>query len=157
MDDNDDDVVLLEVTLRKEAIPFHLRQFDNISAATAYLKGEGSFADRAVHPLPAVALLDHQLAGCTASQALPELRKLPGCDQFPWVVFSGTCSPAHIADSYQAGADHFVSKPAARARLALVLKTLYDCISANPPCFLALRALEEYRASTPRDSTATSQ
>jgi hypothetical protein len=48
VDEKEDDIVLVEIALRYAAIPFRLRQFDNIAAATAYLKGEGSFADRAV-------------------------------------------------------------------------------------------------------------
>ena len=155
MDDKKDDIVLVEIALRYAAIPFRLRQFDNIAAATAYLKGEGSFADRAVHPLPSVILLDHQLAGCTASEALPELKKFPGCNKLPWVVFSGTLSPVKVADCYRAGADHFILKPRDASRLMLVLKTLYDCVTATPPCFVLLRSLEEYRGPSP-EATALS-
>ena len=62
MEDDPDDIVLAEIAIRLAAIPFRLRHFPNIAAATAYLKGEGGFADRAVHPLPSAVLLDYHLA-----------------------------------------------------------------------------------------------
>jgi len=89
VEDNADDILLAEIAIRQAAIPFRLRQFANIAPATPYLKGEGGFADRAVQPLPSAVLLDHQLAGCTAADALPELKKLPGCHALPWIIFSG--------------------------------------------------------------------
>jgi CheY-like chemotaxis protein len=147
VDDNGDDILLAELTIRRAAIPFRLRQFETMPAAVAYLKGEGSFADRAVHPLPSAVLLHHQLAGCNRADALPELRKLPGCSRMPWVIVSGTESPAKIAYSYQAGADHFLVKPPDTERLRQVLQTLYDCVTAVPSCYLLLQALAEYRPS----------
>jgi response regulator RpfG family c-di-GMP phosphodiesterase len=146
VDDGRDDVVLIEAAIRMAAIPFSLRAFATISAAAAHLKGEGSFADRSSHPFPDLALFDYHLAGGTAAEALPELRKLPGCSSVPFIVFSGSESAERILNSYQAGADHFLLKPSGLQRLELIVKTLYDCATSTPPCYLALCELPEYQS-----------
>lgn len=145
LDDNRDDIVLIEAAIRMAAIPFSLRTFATIRAATAYLNGEGSFADRTIHPFPQLALLDYQLRGVTVAEVLPALKKLPGCSNLPFVIFSGSESADRLKNSYQAGADHFLLKPSGLHRLELIVKTLYDCATSIPPCYLALRALPEYQ------------
>jgi CheY-like chemotaxis protein len=145
VDDSENDTLLLKAAVRNAAIPFGLRQFDAIPSASAYLKGEGVFADRAVHPLPVAVLLDYQLSGFTAGDALPDIRKLPHCEALPFVILSGSQSPAKIAHSYHAGADHFLVKPSQLGRLGLILQTLYDSVTSSPPCYLALQALAEYQ------------
>ena len=145
VDDNADDLVLLQAAIRMAAIPFRLRQFATVAAASAYLKGDGSFADRDLCPLPIAVLLDHNLTGFTGADALPEIRKLPGCSTLPLIIFSGSESPLNVRQCYEAGADHFISKTSNLERLQLILKTLYGCAASSPPCYLALRALTEYQ------------
>ena len=145
VDDAEDDIMLLNAALQRGAIPFRLKQFTSIAPAIAYLRGEGSFNDRELHPLPSAVLLDHHLCGFTGAEALTELRKLPGCSRLPFVILSGSESPEHLRESYEAGADHFILKPSGQGRLELVLKTLYECATARPPCFTAFQALAEYR------------
>jgi len=50
VDDNRDDIILIGAAIRMAAIPFCLRTFATIPTATAYLTGEGDFADRTIHP-----------------------------------------------------------------------------------------------------------
>ena len=149
VDDTEDDIVLMEMTILRAALPFRLRQFATITAAVAYLKGEGSFSNRSLHPLPFAVLLDYRLTGVTAAEALPELLRIPECRGLPFVIFSGSESPAVIALGYRAGASHFLLKPNSPGRLEVLLKTLYDCATAHPPCYLAIRALPEYQARKP--------
>lgn len=99
VDDNADDLVLLQAAIRMAAIPFRLRQFATVAAASAYLKGDGSFADRDLCPLPIAVLLDHNLTGFTGADALPEIRKLPGCSTLPLIIFSGSESPLNVRQS----------------------------------------------------------
>jgi CheY-like chemotaxis protein len=145
VDDNADDLVLLQAAIRMAAIPFRLRQFATVAAAIVYLRGHESFADRDLCPLPIAVLLDHELSGFAGADALPEIRKLPGCSTLPFVIFSGSESPLAVRQSYEAGADHFITKTSDLGRLELILKTLYGCATSNPRCYLALRALTEYQ------------
>jgi CheY-like chemotaxis protein len=145
VDDNRDDIVLMEAAIRMAAIPFSLRTFATIPAATAYLKGEGDFADRAIHPFPKLALIDYHLGSRTVAEVLPELRKLPGCASLPFVIFSGSESADRLNDSYQAGADCFLLKPSGLQRLEFIVKALYDCVASRPPSLHALRELPEYQ------------
>jgi CheY-like chemotaxis protein len=145
IDDNEDDLVLIADALRRGVIPFRLRQFDDLSAARSYLLGEGDFAARGLHPLPSAVLLDLQFASGDTSDALPELRKIPGCNQLPWIILSDTSSPAKIAEAYGAGADCFLLKPFGTEPLAIILQTIYDCVSAGSRISLLLEALAEYQ------------
>lgn len=147
VDDDADDLVLLQAAIRMAAIPFRLRQFATIAAAIAYLKEDGSFADRDLCPLPIAVLLDHNLTGFTGADALSEIRKLPGCSTLPFIIFSGSESPLNVRQSYEAGADHFISKTSDLGRLQHILKTLYGCATSRPRCYLAFQALAEYKSS----------
>ncbi|MEY2429154.1 MAG: hypothetical protein QOJ40_2039 [Verrucomicrobiota bacterium] len=154
VDDNRDDIVLMEAAVRMAEIPFSLRTFTTITAATAYLTGQGDFADRTIHPFPKLVLLDYHLGGITSTEALPELRKLPECGALPFVIFSGSESGDGLNGSEQAGSEHFLVKPSGLHRLEFIVKALYDCANSTPPCCLALRALPEYqRCAAPARDT----
>ncbi len=145
IDDNQDDLVLIADALHRGSIPFRLRQFNDLSVARSYLRGDGDFAARGLHPLPSAVLLDLQFASGDASLALPELRLIPGCHQLPWIVLSDTSSPAKIAQAYRAGADCYLLKPFGTEPLGLILRTIYECVSTDSPVSTLLQALAEYQ------------
>jgi len=145
LDDCDDDLVLVEAAIRTAAIPFDLRQFNNIRDATDYLKGEGIFADRTDHPFPTVFLLDYKLNGTTACQCLPAIRSLPRCRDLIVVILTGSDYHSHIRRSYKSGADHLFTKPVSCSELTLILKELHYCATLSPACYATLQALQHYR------------
>ena len=61
VEDNADDVLFLERAFRTSTIDTSLRVVTDGAAAIDYLMGQGEYAGRSAHPLPAVMLLDVNL------------------------------------------------------------------------------------------------
>lgn len=58
VEDNEDDVFLMKRALQTAGIVNALHVVEDGQQAVDYLSGEGIFADRLSHPLPAVIFLD---------------------------------------------------------------------------------------------------
>src|SRR5207302_1109101 len=58
VDDDDNDVLLLKHAIRSAKMVCHLQVVNDPEMASAYLGGEGAYADRKCFPLPALVLLD---------------------------------------------------------------------------------------------------
>ena len=67
VDDDDDAHVILNLAFAKAGIAPRLRTLNGGGEAISYLAGEGQFADRAMHPLPNVVLLDLKMPRCLGS------------------------------------------------------------------------------------------
>ena len=63
-------------------------------------------------PMPDLVLLDLNLPKIDGLEVLREIRKLPGLERLPVVVFTGSENPLDAASVYEAGANCFVTKPA---------------------------------------------
>ncbi len=83
VEDNPDDVYFARRALRNAAPDVTVAFVHDGQAALEYLHGVGPFADRGVHPLPAMVFLDlklpyvHGLSVLEAIRADPELQRLP--------------------------------------------------------------------------------
>jgi CheY-like chemotaxis protein len=92
--------------------------------ALAYLEGEGDYADRARHPLPAVIITDLHLAGMGGMELLEGVRARPDCAEVPVVVMSGSTDGRDIEQVHRLGAAAYLVKPIAFEALLGVLHDL---------------------------------
>lgn len=76
VEDDEDDFFLTERVLRRY-VRGRIVHLENGRAALDYLQGNGAFADRAQHPLPAVMFLDLKMNHCTGLEVLAALRTRP--------------------------------------------------------------------------------
>ena len=110
-EDNSTDALMVRRAFTKAGLRGTLDVVDDGDKAVAYLSGQGAFADRARHPLPAVLLLDLKLPRRSGLEVLAWLRQQPGLKRLPVVVLTSSEESADINRAYDLGANSYLVKP----------------------------------------------
>lgn len=92
--------------------------------AIAYLRGEGSFADRSRHPLPCFLLLDLNLPRKSGLEVLADLRQRHSAGQLPVVMFSSSDALQDKERAAALGANDYRVKPATWDDFCAVVRDL---------------------------------
>src|SRR5215475_7526636 len=145
VDDSPDDHSLLQAAATRTRTPLLFQPFFSADPAIAYLKGELPFGDVTVYPRPHLVLCDYDLGATNGSALVAAVRAASPCADLPIIVYSGFGNDDTAAKSYEAGADYFLCKPFALARLDALVRTLYACATSQPPNFHALLRLPEHK------------
>ena len=110
-EDNSTDALMVRRAFTKARLQGTLDVVDDGDKAVAYLSGQGEFADRARHPLPALLLLDLKLPRRSGLEVLAWLRQQPGLRRLPVVVLTSSEESADINRAYEEGANSYLVKP----------------------------------------------
>jgi CheY-like chemotaxis protein len=124
VEDEDDDVALLKRAFRKVGIVNPVTFLADGEAAVQYLAGEGGFADRAAHPLPALVLLDLKLPRKSGLDVLAWLREQPAVRRIPVVVLTSSRQNRDLERAYDLGANSYLVKPVEFADLVSMIEAL---------------------------------
>jgi CheY-like chemotaxis protein len=126
VEDDANDVELVQMAFRKAKSECRIIVVNDGDDAISYLKGEGAYADRAVHPLPAVILLDVKLPRRSGLEVLEWVRSTtdPRLRRVPVLMLTSSNQPMDIARAYDLGANSFLVKPADLAVLTELMKTI---------------------------------
>lgn len=73
-----------------------------------YLQSEGEFSERAI---PDLILLDLNLPGKGGQEILKELKSSDQFGAIPVIILTGSTNPAEIDQSYDSGANCFLTRP----------------------------------------------
>jgi len=111
VEDEEDDALFMQMAFKRVGAEGTLRIVKDGRKAIAYLKGEESYADRAVHPLPALILLDLNLPLLSGFEVLTWIREQPRFQQTPVVIFSSSGRPEDRSKAEFQGANHYALKP----------------------------------------------
>jgi CheY-like chemotaxis protein len=136
VEDDEDDVTLLRRAFQRAAIANPLHVVGNGEAARHYLAGEGAYANRTQHPLPALMLLDLKLPRLSGFEVLAWLRTQPGLKRLVTVILTSSPQPADIARAYDLGANSYLVKPGNPHDLVALVHTLHlywIAYNATPP------------------------
>lgn len=125
VEDNLDDVLLTRRAFRKAGIPSALQVASDGDEAVAYLAGEGAFADRQAHPLPALMLLDWKLPRRSGREVLQWVRGQGRFATLPVVVLTSSREQEDIEQAYSAGANSYIQKPVLFEKLAELSERLH--------------------------------
>ena len=112
IEDNGDDAKLTTVALQKIQPGLAVEIVQNGQLALDYLKRELNHADRVLHPLPDLILLDVYMPGTSGFQVLQWVRSEPAMSRTAVVVISGSEREEDAKKAYQGGADAYLIKPA---------------------------------------------
>lgn len=124
VEDDDNDVLLLRRAMRAAGMANPVRVVASGDAALAYLEGAGEFADRALHPLPVLVLLDLKLPGRSGHEVLHWLRGQPGLRRLPVVVLTSSGEPDDVNRAFDLGANSYLVKPGSADALREMVRTL---------------------------------
>jgi CheY-like chemotaxis protein len=124
VEDDPDDVLLTQRAFRKlgSQIPVHV--VGDGEQAVAYLEGQGSYADRASHPLPDLLLLDLKLPRRSGFEVLEWLRRQPGLRRLPVVVLTGSREITDVDRALDLGANSYLTKPVGLDALVEIVRLL---------------------------------
>ena len=124
VEDDANDVLLIRRAFAKAAITNPVHNVEDGDAAVAYLAGEGSYADRDDHPLPAVVLLDLKLPRRSGLEVLEWVRRDPGLRRLPIVVLTSSRESSDVNRAYDLGANSYLVKPVAFDALTDLVRIL---------------------------------
>lgn len=110
-DDSPDDLAALQIVLKAAEIGNPVTLLDDGAKVIAYLKGEGEYANRELHPLPKVLLLDLNMPGIDGFDVLEWIRGNPEFGDMLVIVISGYGGLRQVNQAYALGANSFIVKP----------------------------------------------
>ena len=111
VDDDYNDRVLFGIAVDKTGLNIRLETVRDGEEAIDYLEGRGVYADRTVHPLPALVVLDLNMRLSGAFEFLDWRKAAASFMSLPVVIFSGFAYKGAIETALAMGAKTFIPKP----------------------------------------------
>lgn len=124
VEDDDSDRFFMELAFRTAGMASALRMVVNGRQAIAYLDGRGPYADRKLHPLPHLILLDLRMPELSGFEVLEWIKERPELSSVPIVVLSSSCHPDDSVKAKALGAADFWQKPSNSLSYRKVLASL---------------------------------
>lgn len=124
-DDDDNDVIFLNYAFKQANITNRLYSLSGGEQVVDYLSGQGEFADRALHPLPGLVLLDLKMPRLNGLETLSWIRAQPALRPLIVIIFTASANQCDVDDAYRLGANSFLIKPAGTDRLTDLIKALH--------------------------------
>lgn len=122
-EDNEDDRFILAEAMRAAGMVHHARFVNDGKQAVAYLSGDGAFADRAAHPLPALVLLDFKMPLMSGDEVLGWIRASP-LRRLPVIILSASALPGDVERAYDLHVNAYVMKPSTLDGLTALMRAL---------------------------------
>lgn len=125
-EDDPNDLELLRHVVAENGVQVNFQAADDGEQLIHYLRGEGKFADRDLHPIPDIVVLDLKMPRMNGFEVLQWLRQEPGLARIPAVVLSGSGLESDIEEAYRLGANTYFTKPGQLAELRKIIGSLID-------------------------------
>lgn len=135
VEDEEDDIFLVRHVFKEAGITHPIVSLSDGEAAIDYLKGAGQYADRLVHPLPILMLLDINLPLVSGLEVLTWVRSESAVAGLPIVMLSSSSQPADVKRAYQMGANAYLVKPSGLSKLLAMVQAIRDfwLLQNQPP------------------------
>src|SRR5688572_21641475 len=122
-DDDADDRLLAQDALAESKIPSELRFVENGEELMDYLRRRGKFSAPSA-PRPDVILLDLNMPKKDGRDALREIKASRELRRIPVVILTTSQADVDVGQSYDLGANSFITKPVSFDALVNVMRTL---------------------------------
>lgn len=134
-EDDPDDAFMLRRAFTAANIANPVAFVSDGDEAIAYLAGTGRYADRDLHPLPVVILLDLKMPRRSGFEVLEWLRAQPGVGRLPVVVLTSSRESRDVTRAYELGANSYLVKPSSPEDLIATVRGLglYWLVLNEPP------------------------
>lgn len=110
-DDDANDRLLIGAAIAQVASKCHVRFVDDGEQLLDYLMKRGEYSDPSLAPRPHLILLDLNARRINGLEALGEIKSRSDLRTIPVVVITRAHSPESVRQSYDAGANSFITKP----------------------------------------------
>ena len=111
VDDSADDVFLFKRMLARTHLRNPVQAVAKVEEAICYLEGSGIYADRAVFPVPSIAIIDLHAPNKDGFYLLEWIRGRSALRDLHVIVVSGVNRLQDVNRAYQMGAHSFLTKP----------------------------------------------
>lgn len=118
--------MLVTRVLEKELLLSDVRSVWNGEELMDYLRQKGKYTEGDSAPRPALILLDLNMPRKDGREALQEIKSNPEFKTIPVVVLTTSNSEIDVEQSYRAGVNAYITKPARFSDLASAFKVLYE-------------------------------
>lgn len=124
VEDNDDDLFFMKRALSAAEITNPLQVLRSGQQAIDYLAGWGVYADRILHPLPFLMLLDLKLPDVNGFEVLRWIRSDSKLRLLATIILTTSGESKDIEKAYALGANSFLIKPSGSDKLLELVKAL---------------------------------
>jgi CheY-like chemotaxis protein len=125
-EDEESDRFILQFAFEKSKLTNPLILVRDGQEAVDYLSGTGSFADRSIHPLPRLMILDLKMPRLNGFDVLAWLATRADFKEMPAVVLSSSSDDADIQRARQLGARDYFVKPHSLDELVKIIQGLHQ-------------------------------
>jgi two-component system response regulator len=124
VDDSDDELMLMQMGLKRAGITVPQVVARGGDAALDYLFGRGQYAGRDLSQQPRLVLMDLHMPGKSGVDVLREIRAHPATAKVKVVIFSSSEDPKEMIDAHDNGANSYLCKPLSVVGLQSTLKQI---------------------------------
>src|SRR5688572_2673685 len=128
IDDSADDLFLFQRACQCANVSFELKIAGTGPEALRYLSGAGEFADRQMHPLPEIILLDIKMPEMDGFEVLNWIRAHPHVSQTMVALYSSSTIDKDVLRGFLSGTTFYIPKPHATGTLTVLARAIDDCI-----------------------------
>lgn len=121
-EDSPDDALLMLKAWKTAGLKNRLCHVEDGEQAVAYLKGQGTYADREQHPFPISMFLDLKLPRIDGLDVLAEVRATPHLSRLNVDVLSASVRSSDIDRALELGANSYLVKPSRFDSLVTMLR-----------------------------------
>src|SRR5690242_3318352 len=111
VDDDHADLALFGMAVDKSDLNIWLHTLTEGQQAIDYLEAKGVYADRTLHPLPDVVVVDLKMPRVSGFDLLAWRKASRVFSSIPVVILSGSKNPSEIKRAAQMGANKHIVKP----------------------------------------------
>ncbi len=126
VDDSLADQALIARAIKKAKFETQLETVSDGAEAMDYLQHRGRYENCAVHPRPDVVLLDINMPKMDGKQVLKAIHLSPELKSLPVIMLTTSNQELDIKESYQLGANAYITKPTDLAGLIKTVQALED-------------------------------
>ena len=125
-EDDPNDVMLLEMAIRKNGITNPVNVVRDGEEAVEYLEGKGQYGDRHKFPFPNVIITDVKMPRRNGMEVVEWVRHHPKCSIIPIVMLSGSRIENDVVKAYKLGANSYFTKPTTLDELTELIRLAFD-------------------------------
>lgn len=125
VEDDPNDVFFLNHAMKKAGVMNEIQVAMDGQQAIDYLRGEGIYADREQFPFPCLVLLDLKLPYVMGLDVLRWIRE-DKTRTLTVIMLTASAEEGDIASAYRLGANAFLTKPSAAAKLEDIARAIKE-------------------------------
>lgn len=125
-EDEDNDVFFMRRAFRQAEIAHPLVVVADGEEAIDYCSGQGGYADRTIHPLPCLFLMDLNMPRKSGLEVLQWLRSNRSTAALPVIIFTSSIHDADLERAYRSGANAYLAKPSNINELTAMMRAVRE-------------------------------